>query len=268
MRVSLFNCEVWGIWFLVRRRIFNRPFWRLLRYLSPQVNFFASPGHVRLPLLWCPFRHPETIVLDTLSADWYTWSTIYLFPTSVLFHYWLQKLQASHTINFLPSSPCSKNTAHNRTACRSSGLVGKKVTFLCFSTILFLKQAFEVDFPNVFAWLLHVYTTNSRCPYITTHGRCSSNGSGGNTLPNSAKVSSFRSSVLSHTCNLNHPSVLVSHKHVTPSLSCMHFTSSKRIRNSLFSPGHRFFTIHLNSGSYPSLWFHYSPLHFHTFEQI
>ena len=55
-------------------------FRQLQRYLSLQVDIFTSPGHARLPFIKCPIRHPGTTALDTLSADWNRWSTIYLSP--------------------------------------------------------------------------------------------------------------------------------------------------------------------------------------------
>ena len=55
-------------------------FRQLQRYLSLQVDIFTPPGHARLPFIKCPIRHPGTTALDTLSADWNRWSTIYLSP--------------------------------------------------------------------------------------------------------------------------------------------------------------------------------------------
>ena len=73
-------------------------------------------------------------------------------------------------------------------------------------------------------------------------------------------------SSLSHTSNFNLRTVLAYRKHVTPSVSCMHFTSSKRMTNSPFSQGLQFCTIHISSGS-SFTGISHNTLHVHMFEQ-
>ena len=217
--VTLLNYDAWDMWFFVGRWLCDRPLFGsynaicILRWTTLTLqDMLVIPSSDVLTVI--PERQSFTLCQRTRQVV----------DNLLYVRLCLQKLQEFACVGvflayiFCPPSPGSQNTAWN-----GLSVYAPKVTSLRFHSFLFTKQAFEVGFPNAVAWLLHVHSTNPRCPDVANAGRCSKNDSRSNLLPKSVKASFSRSSTLfSHTCNLNPRTVLVYRQRVIHSPSCMH----------------------------------------------
>ena len=251
---SLSNHEAWGMWSLVLSRLCDRTHFGgyysicLLRWSSlslPEMHIFPSSDvlfFITERQSLTPCRGLEQVG-DNLPI-----------PPPVLVCLWLQKLLEFACLGlflapvFCPPASGGQNIAHSGTACSRSACVCTESDILAHTHIFSSKQAFEAGFPNA-AWPLLEDISAMNLGAIPSQNQHRP-----------------RYSSLSHTSNLNLCTVLAYRKRITPSPSCLHFTSSKRMTNSPFSQGLQFCTIHISSGSSLTGISH-NTLHVRMFEQ-